>query len=52
MNIVIVIRFCMEDELNGQALHVHHTKPYKITIFKMMALHGTLICDSENWCVY
>ena len=29
LNIVIIIRFCMEDELNGQALHVHHTKPYK-----------------------
>ena len=24
----------------------------KITIFKMMALHGTLVCDSENWCTY
>ena len=24
----------------------------KITIFKRMALHGTLVCDSENWCTY
>ena len=22
-------RFCMADELNGQALPVHHTNPYK-----------------------
>ena len=24
----------------------------KSTIFKMMALHDTLVCDSENWCTY
>ena len=24
----------------------------KITIFKMMALHGTLVCDSKDWCTY
>ena len=24
-----IARFCMADELNGQALPVHHTKPYK-----------------------
>ena len=35
----------MADELNKQALPIHHTKPYKITISKIMALHGTLVCD-------
>ena len=24
----------------------------KITIFKLMALRDTLVCDSENWCTY
>ena len=24
----------------------------KITIFEIMALHGSLVCDSENWCTY
>ena len=27
LKIVIIIRFCMPDELNGHALPVHHTKP-------------------------
>ena len=27
--IAIIIRFCMADELSGQALPVHHTNPYK-----------------------
>ena len=43
----------MADELNGQDLPVQHTNPYKKnTIFKTMALHGTLVCDSENRCTY
>ena len=29
LKIVIFIRFCMADELNGQALPLHHTSPYK-----------------------
>ena len=29
LKIAIIIRFCMADELNGQALPVHHTNPYK-----------------------
>ena len=24
----------------------------QITIFKMMAIHDTLVSDSENWCTY
>ena len=39
----------MADELNGQALPVHHTKPYKNYNFQN---DGTLVCDSENWCTY
>ena len=29
LKIAIIIRFWMADELNGKALSVHHTKPYK-----------------------
>ena len=29
LKIAIIIRFCMTDELNGQALPAHHTNPYK-----------------------
>ena len=39
----------MADELNGQALPVHHTNPYKSYNFQNA---GTLACDSENWCIY
>ena len=46
LKIAIIIRFWMADELNGKALSVHHTKPYKN--YKMMALHCTLVCDSPS----
>ena len=29
LKIAIIIRFCMADELNGQALPIHHTNPHK-----------------------
>ena len=29
LKIVVFIRFCMANELNGQGLPVHHTQPYK-----------------------
>ena len=29
LKFVIIIRFCMADELNRQALPIHHTNPYK-----------------------
>ena len=28
LTIAISMRFCMADELNGQALSIHHTNPY------------------------
>ena len=31
LKIAIFRRFCMTDELNGQALAVHHTKPYTLS---------------------
>ena len=42
----------MADELNGQALPFTIQNLIKITIFKTMAPHGALVCDSENWCTY
>ena len=52
VKIVIIRRFCMADELNGQACPFIIQNLIKITITKKMALHGTLVCGSENWCTY
>ena len=60
---IAIIRFCMADELNGQALPVHHTKPYKkynfqidgtsrcfgLRLWKLVHLLS-LVC-SFYWCV-
>ena len=42
------IRSCIADELNGKLCPFTIQNLIKITILKMMALHGTLVCDSEN----
>ena len=39
----------MADELNGQALPVHHTNLITVTIFQN---NGTLVFDSEKWCTF
>ena len=63
LKIAIITRFCMADELNGQALPVHHTKPYKkynfqidgtsrcfgLRLWKLVHLLS-LVC-SFYWCV-
>ena len=30
----------------------HQYETYKNYKYQVMALHGTLVCDSENWCTY
>ena len=48
LKIAIIIRFCMADELNGHALPVHHTNPYKNYNFQN---DGTL-CYFGLWLKY
>ena len=52
LKIGIIIRFCMADELNGQALPVHHTKPYKYYNFQNAGASWYFGIDSEIWCTY
>ena len=47
LKILLFIRFCMADKLNGQGI-----KNIKIEISKITALRDTLVCDSENRSTY
>ena len=41
--------------MKGKAAHSAHLplkNLIKITIFKMMVLHDSLVCDPENWSAY
>ena len=55
LKIVLFIRFCMADKLNGQGLPVRHTKPYKNWNFQNdgafnLRYFGVLAC-SFQWYV-
>ena len=63
LKIVIIIRCCMADELNRQALPVHHTKPYKNYNFRndgtsryfglwlWKLVHLLNLVSSFQWCI-
>ena len=51
LKITICIRFCMADELNGQALLFYHTKHYNFQNDDTSRYYG-LVYDSENWYTY
>ena len=49
LKIVVFIRFCMADKVNGQGLPFAYTTLIKMEISNMTALRDTLVVDSENW---
>ena len=63
LKIVVFIRFCMVDKLNGQGLAVSHTEPYKNWNFQndgvsryfggwlWQLVHLLILFCSFHWCV-